>query len=68
MVTLRSEKAPPSNKGLTSKSGVYRKLKITSILYDILVIIYCYLQEENYEVLKFHVNNSSDFKIGASLF
>ena len=33
----------------------------------IMAVIYCYLESENYEVLKLHVNNFSYFEISASL-
>ena len=32
-----------------------------------MVIIYCYFERENYKVLKFHVNNVSDFEISVAL-
>ena len=36
-------------------------------LYITLVVIYRYLERENYKVLKFHVNNYSYFEISAFL-
>ena len=32
-----------------------------------MVVIFCYFQEENYKILKLHVNNSSFSEISASL-
>ena len=32
-----------------------------------MIVIYCYLERENYKVLKFHRNNSAYFKKCASL-
>ena len=48
----------------------YKKLKVTSSSgifkpYIIIVVIFCYLESENYKVLKFHVNNSSYFEKSA---
>ena len=37
-------------------------------LYMIMVVIYYYLERENYKVLKFHVNNYSYFEMNTSLF
>ena len=37
-------------------------------LYMIMVVVYYYLERENYKVLKFHVNNYSYFEMNASLF
>ena len=34
---------------------------------DITIVIYCYLERENYKVLKFYMNNFSYFEINASL-
>ena len=33
-----------------------------------MVVIYCYLERENEEILKFHVNSFCYFKINGSLF
>ena len=37
-------------------------------LYIIMVDMYSYLERENYLILKFRKNNSSDFEICTSLF
>ena len=47
----------------TSRSGT-----LQTIEYIIMVVIYCYLERENYKVLKCENYNSSYFKIRASLF
>lgn len=36
-------------------------------LYFIMAVVYCYLEKENYKVLKFHMNNFSYFETRATL-
>ena len=36
--------------------------------YGVMVVIYCYLERENYNVLRFHVDNYTYFEMSASLY
>ena len=60
----------PKLKCISNKYVNYEERKLVVLEYErlnmIMVDIYYYLERENYEVLKFHRNNCSYFKISTS--